>query len=205
MRTLPSRCDSTYSCTLQVLWLSTISRFDSEYLFWFINIAFYVVLGYLVLDELWMMKGHCQKADLDLEEHILRQKLELKFKVLKHSAFKKLGSRGSRHSPYRPRVLLVQLAHVLDNTPEDRRHQIARLNELGRRVEEVRRSRRESVHSLPLRVAKSVSSSHCDPAAFYNRCMRATQSWRARAFMRKTRRRTTPAGQCSTLHSSSTS
>ena len=110
------------------------------------------------------MKGHVQKADLYLYEHILRQKLELKLKVLKHSAFKKLGS---RHSPYRPRVLLVQvrprpaaaipvenpycicrlkrrgrllqLARVLAETDEDRRHHIARLNELGHRVEKVRR------------------------------------------------------------------
>ena len=100
---------------------------QAEWTFWLSNALFYLIMCYMILDELNDMKHAYNHSDIYIREAIVRGRFEVRLVMLQHAAFKKLF-------PYRPRVLMSQIMHRVTQTSIHRRHHIDNLNKIGSRI-----------------------------------------------------------------------
>ena len=99
-------------------WPST--RIISEY-------VFYCILLGLIGEMMWHFGVQFQGARDALEDEAARRRFELRYKVLHEAAFTAIF-------PYRPRVLMAQIAQALKACPEEHRVTIGQLNKIGKSI-----------------------------------------------------------------------
>ena len=95
---------------VQILWLHPLETYWTTYWkFGLANILFYLILAYLVIDEILCIKNHLGRADIYMKEGLVEHRLNLKLNMLTHSAFNKLG----QFAPYKPLQLVDQLTRQI--------------------------------------------------------------------------------------------
>eukprot|EP01052_Picozoa_sp_SAG31_P030355 SAG31_NODE_3107_length_4667_cov_4.409807_4_plen_220_part_00 len=109
---------------IRMFWMHDPRKFHASLAFEF---AYFIMVFILILDEIMQFCQSYSLSETILREKKIEARMQLRLQMLQKAAFQGLF-------PYRPRVLMMQVAKRLAQVDPERKQHIANLNAIGREI-----------------------------------------------------------------------